>query len=260
MEAGQKVPYPKPSLQHASYRTFRTPSKIRQSKWSSIATYFMRKKPVNFLLCSSSFSSFLGQPRHQRREKVPPFPRLSLFLSQFRPPPSSCYTFHCPFELLLLLLLLQARRREIRRNFFFPFPPPPPAQQMVAKRKRGREERPNGEGGGRGGGGKGNLPPPPLSPSFFGRFRPSLRKWRRRRYVRSPPLFLRLPFSLLTGWVGWRGGKFFMQARYAFSASSTLDARWGGRKRRGRRDIRQSLSIELKGIEDKLLTVWRKCG
>ncbi len=225
---------------------------------------FYAKKLVNFLLCSSSFSFFLGQPRHQRREKVPPFPSLSLFLSQFRPPPSSCYTFHCPFE-LLLLLLLQARRREIRRNFFFPFPPPPPAQQMVAKRKRGREERPNGEGGGRGRGGKGNLPPLPfpllsledldlLSGSGGGgggggTFVPPLSFY--------ASLF---PFSRV-GWVGWRGGEVFYASSLRFFR--LIDPRrpvGGERKRRGRRDIRQSLLKELKGIEDKLLTVWRKCG
>ena len=105
---------------------------------------------------------------------------------------------------------------------------------MVAKRKRGREERPNGEDGGRGGGGgKGNLPPLPFpllsledldllsgSGGGGGTFVPPLSFY--------ASLF---PFSRV-GW-GGEGGKFFMQARYAFSASSTLGARIGGEKKGG---------------------------
>ena len=123
-------------------------------------------------------------------------------------------------------------------SFRAPPPPPPPGQKEGDKEKlllpfssssagttNGREEK-KGKGGeakwrGRRTRTRRKREPasPSLSPSFFGRFRPSLRKWRRRRrrrYVRSPPLFLRLPFSLLTGWVGWRGGEVFYASSLRF--------------------------------------------
>ena len=66
------------------------------------------------------------------------------------------------------------------------------------------------------------------------------------------------PFSR----VGWGGEeRSFLCKLVTLFPPHRPSAPGGGReKRRGRRDIRQSLLKELKGIEDKLLTVWRKCG